>query len=91
VFVTYPDVQVLKFSSRNDYCYVIVIVVVVFAVVNYDTVSRICTRMARENHAYYFVINATQEDSVKDHCSLVYNTLNSFMITVNVNYSCTWL
>jgi signal recognition particle receptor subunit beta len=89
VFVTYPDIQLLKFSSRNNYCYVVVIVI--FAVVNYDTVSRIRTQMALENHAYYFVTNATQEDSVKDHCSLVHKTLNSFMITVNVDHSYVWL
>jgi len=70
VFVTYSDIQVLKFSSRNNYYYVVlvvddvfvvfaVVVVFVFTVLNNDTVCRIRARMARENHPYNFVTNAT--------------------------------
>jgi len=46
--------QVLEFSSRNDYYHVVLVVdVFCFAVVvvNNDTVSRTRARMARENHS----------------------------------------
>jgi len=35
----YPDIGVLKFSSRNDYCYVVLVVDVVVVVVDVAVVN----------------------------------------------------